>query len=77
MATLVTPLAVFQRSTNAGARFRLESWNPDVTVNDIEKQTGFEFDASSARPTDAITPAEQAGLDELDPDGRFATEVNA
>jgi glutaconate CoA-transferase, subunit B len=77
MATLVTPLAVFQRSTNAAARFRLESWNPSVTVNDIEKQTGFEFDASNARPTDPITPAERAGLDELDPDGRFATEVNA
>jgi glutaconate CoA-transferase subunit B len=77
MATLVTPLAVLQRSTNPGARFHLESWNPSVRANEIEKQTGFEFDASNASPTDPITPAERAALDVLDPDGRFAMEVNA
>jgi glutaconate CoA-transferase subunit B len=76
MATLVTPLAVFQRSTNPGARFHLESWNPSVSVNEIEKQTGFAFNASNASRTDRITPAERAALDALDPDGRFATEVN-
>jgi glutaconate CoA-transferase subunit B len=77
MATLVTPLAVFQRSTTAGSHFYLESWNPCVDVSDIEKKTGFEFEASNAHPTDPMTSSERTRLAELDPDGRFAVEVNA
>jgi glutaconate CoA-transferase subunit B len=77
MSTLVTPIAVFQRPTSPGGRFHLESWNPDVSVTEIEKRTGFKFDASNARPTEPITDAERRALAELDPDRRFAMEVNA
>jgi glutaconate CoA-transferase subunit B len=77
MSTLVTPIAVFQRPTSAGSRFHLESWNPDVSMNEIEQRTGFEFDVSNARPTERITDAERRTLAELDPDRRFAMEVNA
>ena len=76
MSTLVTPIAVFQRPTTAGGRFHLESWNPDVGVNEIETRTGFKFDAALARPTASVTDAERRALAELDPDRRFAMQVN-
>ena len=76
MATLVTPLAVFQRETTAGSRFRLESWNPAVSVDEVKQRTGFSFDASGARTTEPITTRESRALAELDPEGRFAAEVN-
>ncbi|MGZ5116083.1 MAG: CoA-transferase subunit beta [Burkholderiales bacterium] len=76
MSTLVTPIAVFQRPTTVGGRFHLESWNPDVSVNEIEKRTGFKFDTAIARPTEPITDAERRTLAELDPDRRLAMAVN-
>jgi glutaconate CoA-transferase subunit B len=75
LATLVTPLAVFQRETSAGSRFRLESWNARSTPDDILRQTGFAFDATGAPPTPPITEAEVEALRSLDPDGRFGKEV--
>ena len=77
MATLVTPLAVFQRETIAGSRFRLESWNPAVTADEVRKRTGFSFERSTAQPTEPITARERDALLALDPESRFAAEVNA
>ena len=75
MAALVTPLAVFQRDTAPGSRFRLESWNADSSIGDVEARTGFTFDASRAAPTAPITERESAALLGLDPAGLFAAEV--
>lgn len=77
MSALVTPLGVFQRETAAGARFRLASWNEATSIDAIREATGFGFDAAGARPTPPPTDAELAALDQLDPHGRFAAEVNA
>jgi glutaconate CoA-transferase subunit B len=73
MAALVTPLAVFQRDTRQGARFRLESWNDATDVDAIRAVTGFEFDASGAAPTRAATAAELEALAVLDAGGRFSS----
>jgi glutaconate CoA-transferase subunit B len=70
MATLVTPLGVFQRDTRPGARFRLESWNPEFDVADIVRQTGFAFDAAAARPTAPMSERERETLAQLDAQSR-------
>jgi glutaconate CoA-transferase subunit B len=72
MATLVTPLGVFQRDTRAGARFKLESWNPEVDVAEIVRRTGFAFDADGARPTAPMSAREREALTHLDPEGLLA-----
>lgn len=77
MATLVTPIAVFQRTPVRGSRFALESWNPEVTLDDVAGRTGFRFDASRARPTPPMTTREASALASLDPTGEFAAEVRA
>lgn len=75
MATLVTPLAVFQRETVPGSRFRLESWNPASSIAEIRSRTGFAFDDAGARETAPMTEREEKALRELDPRGEFAAEV--
>jgi glutaconate CoA-transferase subunit B len=77
MATLVTPLAVFQRDPRFGACFELESWNPVVSVEEIVKRTGFKFDAGAGRPTPPPTDRETAELQRLDPHGEFAAKLAA
>ncbi|HET9664505.1 MAG TPA: CoA-transferase [Burkholderiales bacterium] len=72
LATLVTPLAVFQRRQG---RLALESWNPAVTLADVKDRTGFEFDASQATPTTLLGDGERDALASLDPHGEFAAEV--
>jgi len=72
MATLVTPLAVFQRRDG---RFALESWNPRVPLEDVVKRTGFKFEAGNAVPTRAASGNERAVLANLDPRGEFAAEI--
>lgn len=72
LATLVTPLAVFQRRQG---RLALESWNPAVTLADVKDRTGFEFDASQATPTTPLGDGERDALASLDPHGEFAAEV--
>ena len=74
LQTLVTPIAVFQRRDG---RLALASWNPEVTVDEVVRRTGFQFDASRAEPTPPITAPEKAALDGLDPDGSFAAEVKS
>jgi glutaconate CoA-transferase subunit B len=77
MAALVTPLAVFQRDTTSGSRFRLESWNPQVGVDDIAPRTGFTFERAGAQPTPPLTAREREALQALDADGRFGRETVA
>jgi glutaconate CoA-transferase subunit B len=72
MATIVTPIAVLQRDTAPGSRFRLESWNEEVSVADIESRTGFELDTRDARPTAPMTPRERDALAALDPEGKLS-----
>lgn len=72
LATLVTPLAVFQRRQG---RLALESWNTAVTLAEVKDRTGFEFDASQATPTTPIGDGERDALASLDPHGEFAAEV--
>ena len=74
LETVVTPIAVFQK--RAG-RLALESWNPLVMLDEIIRRTGFQFDASSAKPTAPITARERAALESLDPRGEFVAEVRA
>jgi glutaconate CoA-transferase, subunit B len=75
MATLITPLAVFQRDTSPGSRFRLESWNAEVDPYDIARCSGFAFDRADARVTPAMTTAEDDALRILDNHGAFSKET--
>ena len=72
LAALVTPLAVFQRSTG---RFRLESWHPASSLDEVIRRTGFTFEADGATPTPLPTAREAAALAALDPDGSFEAEA--
>jgi glutaconate CoA-transferase, subunit B len=74
LQTVVTPIAVFQRRN---ARLALESWNDQVTSDEVAKRTGFKFDGSSATPTQSMTLREREALQSLDPAGDFAAEVRA
>jgi len=72
LQTVVTPIAVFQKRNG---RLALESWNPEVTLDDIIRRTGFRFDAEGAKPIAPITARERAALESLDPRGEFAAAV--
>jgi glutaconate CoA-transferase subunit B len=74
LQTVVTPLAVFQKREG---RLALESWNPQVTLDEVAKRTGFRFDAGAALPTNPISERERAALERLDPQGEFAATVRA
>lgn len=77
MAAVVTPIAVFRRDPEKGGRLALESWNPRTTPDEVAKRTGFQFDATGAKPTAAMTRRERETLASLDSDGKFAAEVRA
>ena len=74
LQTVVTPIAVLQKR---GGRLALESWNPQVGLDEVVRRTGFALDASSAKPTDTMTGPEILALSALDPTGEFAAEVPA
>jgi glutaconate CoA-transferase subunit B len=74
LQTVVTPIAVFQKHDG---RLALESRNPQVTLDEITRRTGFRFDARAAQPAAPITPRERAALETLDPRGEFAAGVRA
>lgn len=72
LQTVVTPIAVFQKRNG---RLALESWNPQVTLDEVIERTGFRFDARGARPTAPIAARERGALASLDPHGEFAAET--
>ena len=72
LAALITPLAVFQRTTG---RFRLESWHPDASLEEVVARTGFKFDTTGAGPTPPPTASETAALRAIDADGAFEAEA--
>jgi len=69
---VVTPIAVF---TKCAGRLALASWHPEVSLEEVRDRTGFDFDASSAKPTDLPTAAEIAALNSLDPQGNFERDA--
>lgn len=76
MATLVTPLAVFQRDPDDPAsRFALAHPRPGVTLETLRERTGFAFAADAARAAPAPSEAERETLAALDPRGRFAADL--
>ena len=74
LQTVVTPIAVFQKRDG---RLALESRNPQVTLDEVIRRTGFRFEASSAELAAPITVRERAALEALDPRGEFAAAVRA
>lgn len=75
MTALVTPLAVFLREPQAGSRFRLDTFNPQTTVEDIVARTGFRFEYGAAKPALPMTNGERQALELLDTGGRFSASV--
>jgi len=75
MTALVTPLAVFLREPQAGSRFRLETFNPQTSVDEITTRTGFHFSHEGAAPALPMTTGERQSLEKLDAGGRFSTAV--
>ncbi len=75
MTALVTPLAVFLREPKAGSRFRLDTFNPQTTVEDIVARTGFRFDYGAAKAALPMTGRERQALELLDKRGRFSAAV--
>lgn len=72
LQTVVTPIAVFQKRNG---RLALEYRNPQATLDEVIRRTGFRFDASTAKVTAPITAREHAVLESLDPRGEFAAAV--
>jgi len=68
MSGLVTPIAVFVKRDG---RLALDSWHPEVELDEVKARTGFAFDASQARPTEVPSAAEREALAALDPDRQF------
>ena len=74
LQTVVTPIAVFQKKNG---RLALESWNPQLTLQEVTRRTGFRFDSSRAEPTAPITAREHDALARLDARGEFAAGLRA
>ncbi len=74
LQTVVTPIAVFQKRNG---RLALESWNAQVTRDEVVARTGFALEVDAATPTPPPTASEKTALADLDTDGRFAAEVGA
>ncbi len=73
LQTVVTPLCVFDKRNG---RLVVESYNPDVSLEQIRSVTGFTLEASDAKPTPLPTNDEMAALRSLDPDGRFEADAD-
>ncbi|MGH8700669.1 MAG: CoA-transferase, partial [Burkholderiales bacterium] len=74
LQTVVTPIAVFQKRDG---RLALESWNPQVALDEVIRRTGFRFDSSGAKPTSPLTEREHDALARLDAKGEFAAGLQA
>ena len=69
---VVTPIAVFVKKDG---RLALQSFHPQSSIDEVVSRTGFAFDYSNAKPTEAPTDAEIAALQSLDPDGQFEKDA--
>lgn len=69
---VVTPIAVFVKRDG---RLALDSWHPEVTLDEVRARTGFTFDASTAKPTPPPTERERRALAALDADGQFERDA--
>ncbi len=69
---VVTPIAVF---TKRNDKLALQSWHPDVSLDEVVQRTGFRFSHDGATPTALPTDAEIQALRELDPNGQFEKDA--
>lgn len=70
---VVTPIAVF---TKVGGHLVLDSWHPEVGIDEVRDRTGFQVEVSNrGAPSAPPTPDEQRALEELDSDGRFCSDT--
>lgn len=72
MHGVVTPIAVFIKQND---RLALQSWHPELDLDEVVARTGFAFDYGGAKPTLVPTAAEIAALAALDPNGRFERDA--
>lgn len=72
LQSIVTPMCVFDKRN---VRLAVESYNDEVTLDEVRAATGFDTDTSAARVTSPPTEAELAALKALDPDGRFEADA--
>ena len=72
MHGVVTPIAVFVKRDG---HLALQSWHPEVTLEEVVARTGFAFDASGAKPAPLPTERERAALSSLDPKGHFERDA--
>lgn len=72
MYGVVTPIAVFIKQNN---RLALQSWHPELGLDEVVARTGFTFDSSGAEPTRKPTVEEVAALAALDPTGSFERDA--
>ena len=70
---VVTPIAGLREARGAAG---LQSWHPEVTLDEVRRRTGFDFDADGAAPTPFPTAREAAALGALDPDGQFERDAS-
>lgn len=64
---LVTPLAIFRRHRDE--RFQLESHLPGSSVEEVSRETGFEFDGAGAVESEPASDREREALMALDVSG--------
>ena len=72
MHGVVTPIAVFVKRDD---RLALQSWHPEVSLDEVRERTGFSFDAAGAAPTPVPTPREVEALRSLDPATQFERDA--
>lgn len=72
MHGVVTPIAVFVKRDG---RLALQSWHPEVTLDEVGERTGFEFDSTGATPTPLPTNREVEALRSLDRAGEFERDA--
>lgn len=71
MFGVVTPIAVL---INKQGRLVLDSWHPEVSLDEVIARTGFDLDTSGAHETRPPTMQERAALHSLDPQGQFEND---
>ena len=72
MHGVVTPIAVFVKRDG---KLALQSWHPEVSLEEVRSRTGFAFASEGAQPTPLPTPREVEALRSLDPEGQFERDA--